>query len=159
MARSSIKSSRSIDNGILSISERRSSPCFSTISFNSWIKISSRRDLEEMISWRSAILIFNSLYSFVTFSTSSLLNWYKRRSAIAFAWGSVKSNAAIPGIVSVPFKTASNCSRLELALPTAITSSIRSWAFTRPSKMWARASAFSSSNCARRSTTDSLCST
>ena len=45
--------------------------------------------------------------------------------------------------------------RLELALPTATTSSMRSWALTSPSKMWARALALSKSNAARRSITAS----
>ena len=79
---------------------------------------------------------------------------------MAFACGSVKSNGAIPLIIlSFPFRTDSNCSLLSLALPTAITSSILSCALTNPSRICARASALSNSNCALLSITNSLCST
>ena len=71
----------------------------------------------------------------------------------------MKSNLAIFGSFSIPCSIDSNCSLPELPLPAFRTSSIRSCAFTSPSRIWALDSAFSRSKTALLSMISSLCST
>ena len=134
-----------------SITDRRSSPYFCFTSSNSSLMMAILRSFFSRISFKSAIVVTRASYSDRSLSCSKPVSWRKRISTIALACNSLSLK------VSISFCRAS--SALSEARISRITSSILSDAIMRPSSMWARSSAFFSSNWVLRTTTSWRCST
>ena len=105
MARSSIKSSRSMDNGIGSMNERRSSPCRSTNSASSSFRMVNRRGREDRMSSRSAITSFSSSCSSCTLETSRTAQLIQTSLCYGLGLGFAEIKRRNAGHASSPRKT------------------------------------------------------
>ena len=133
-----------------SISVLLSSPYFSRISTSSSLMIFILMSTFSSISFNRVIKAITSLCSSLNFSISRPVNFCKRRSRMALAWRSLKSNFWIKPSLAM--------SGVFEARINAITSSRLSTAIMSPSRMWARFSACLNSNSVLLTTTSCLCS-
>ncbi len=122
----------------------RFSPYFSFTLINSFLIISRTFWGVARIALNCSIFLISSTYSSNSLSLSRPVNWCNLISRIAWAWALVNLKFSINA-----FLAASTSFDFSIMLTTLF---IFSTAFFNPSRMWARSSAFSSSNFVRRVT-------
>ena len=133
-----MRSSMLISPSSATMSVRRGSPYFSLTSSSSVLTtpISFFSLASRLL--RYSMRLMSSRYSSSILSRSRPVSWYRRMSRMALAWSSDSLNLAIN------FFFASSRSSASLMILT--TASMLSSAMRKPSRMWARSSAFCSSN-------------
>ena len=133
------------------MSVRRSSPYFSFTSRSSSLMMPMRMPSSASTAFRWVISFMSSACSSRILSRSRPVRRCRRMSRMARACTSLSPKRSMR-----PSRATSGVS---LPRIRAITSSRLSMAISRPSRMWARSSAFRRSYCVRRTTTSCRCST